>query len=123
MSDAQRKHLKAQALQQAKQGICDPLYRTAINQMLEQQREDPTDTSLVIINSFDYELEDIRDEMTEKRIAAEVFEIDRLQPELRTEYLNCLHEMYSTKKLPMIFMKDVYVGDYNGFKNHLAQRS
>ena len=57
--------------------------------MMEQQRQDPNRTGLVIINSFDYQLEDIRDDMVDNRIYADVFEIDRLQPDERLEYLNC----------------------------------
>ena len=56
---------------------------------MEQQRQDPNRTGLVIINSFDYQLEDIRDDMVDNRIYADVFEIDRLQPDERLEYLNC----------------------------------
>ena len=73
-------------------------------------------TSLVVINSFDYQLEDIRDEMESKKIYAEVFEIDRLQAEHRLEYLNCFNEMVSTKELPMIFMKDKFVGNLQGLQ-------
>ena len=36
------------------------------------------ETGLVIINSFDYELEEIKEDMIDRRIYAEVFEIDRL---------------------------------------------
>ena len=57
--------------------------------MLEQQKNDPNATGLVVINSFDFELEDIRDEMIDRKIFAEVFEIDRLRPDSRLEYLNC----------------------------------
>ena len=74
--------------------------------MLEVHKEDNMQTSLVIINSFDYQLEDIRDEMEDRKIYAEVFEIDRLKAEHRIEYLNCFSEMYKTKQLPMIFIKD-----------------
>ena len=56
---------------------------------MEQQRQDQNRTGLVIINSFDYQLEDIRDDMVDNRIYADVFEIDRLQPDERLEYLNC----------------------------------
>ena len=57
--------------------------------LLEQQKNDPNATGLVVINSFDFELEDIRDEMIDRKIFAEVFEIDRLRPDSRLEYLNC----------------------------------
>ena len=57
--------------------------------MLEQQRDDPMPTGLVVINSFDYQLDDIREEMIDRKIYADVFEIDRLQKDSRQEYLNC----------------------------------
>ena len=101
-------------------GVCDPLYRFAIKQMLEVQKNDTMQTSLVIINSFDYQLEDIRDEMEDRKIYAEVFEIDRLKAEHRLEYLNCLSDMFKTKQLPMIFLKDQYVGNYEALKAHFA---
>lgn len=47
-------------------------------------------TSLVFVNSFDFQKEDIEDFMDEHRIYAEVFEIDRMRPDERVEYLNCL---------------------------------
>ena len=77
-------------------------------------------TGLVVINSFDFELEDIRDEMVDRKIYADVFEIDRLHKDERLEYLNCFHEIYETKKLPMIFLKDRFIGDYSKLKNHFA---
>ena len=74
--------------------------------MLEQHKNDPMATGLVVCNSFDFELEDIREDMIDRKIYAEVFEIDRLHKDHRTEYLNCFQEMYESKKLPMIFLKD-----------------
>ena len=40
-------------------------------------------TGLVVINSFDYQLDDIREEMIDRKIYADVFEIDRLQKDSR----------------------------------------
>jgi len=61
---------------------------------------------LVVINSFDYEKDDIEEDMTRRKIVTEVFEIDRLRSEDRNDYLNCFNEMYKTRQLPMIFLKD-----------------
>ena len=58
--------------------------------------------------------------MVDSRIYAEVFEIDRLQPHERLEYLNCFQAMFKTKKMPMIFVKDKFIGDYAAFKNRSA---
>ena len=88
--------------------------------MLEAQRDDPNQTGLVIINSFDYELDEIKDDMIDRRIYAEVFEIDRLQSHERLEYLNCFQEMYQTKQMPMIFIKDQFIGDYSALKNRFT---
>ena len=77
-------------------------------------------TSLVVANSFDFELDDIREDMIDRRIYAEVFEIDRLHVDHRTEYLNCFQAMFSSKKLPMIFLKDKFIGDYPAFRSHFS---
>ena len=122
MTDDKRALLKQKAAQMAKQGVCDPLYRSSIKQMLDQQRDDPMDTGLVIINSFDCDLDDIRDEMIDRKIYADVFEVDRLRPDERLEYLNCFQEMFSTKKLPMIFLKDQYIGDFAQMKSQWASQ-
>ena len=119
-SKAQREKLRAKAAKQAQKGVCDPIYKAAINEMLLQQRNDPMPTSLVVINSFDFQLEEIRDEMESRQIYTEVFEIDRLSPEDRLEYLNCFNEMYSTRSLPIIFIKDNFVGNYQGLQGHFA---
>ena len=78
MSDLQRDYLRKQATKESQSGLCNPLYRDSIEQMMQQQRDDPMETGLVIINSFDYELEEIKEDMIDRRIYAEVFEIDRL---------------------------------------------
>ncbi len=80
--------------------------------MLEEHIQDPIPSALVFVNSFDYEKEDIEDYMTERKIYAEVFEIDRLRPDERMEYLNCLNAEYGTKQLPLILIKDKFVGDF-----------
>ena len=110
--------MRAAANSQAQKGVCDPIYRHAIQQLLDQQVSDPLPTSLVIINSFDFQLDDIREEMEDRRIHTEVFEIDRLQADQRLEYLNCFQDMFQTKKLPMIFAKDKLLGDFSKFKQY-----
>lgn len=50
-------------------------------------------TALVICNSFDAEKYDIEDFLEEKRILAEMFEIDRIRKEERQDYLNCIYEV------------------------------
>jgi hypothetical protein len=52
-----------------------------IEGMLSEHAKDPMNTSLVVINSYDYEKEDIEDIMHERRIYADVFEIDHLRVE------------------------------------------
>jgi hypothetical protein len=54
-------------------------------------------TSLVFVNSFDFQKEDIEDFMDENKIYAEVFEIDRMRPDERVEYLNCINDMYGSR--------------------------
>lgn len=78
--------------------------------MLEEHRNDKMRTALVFVNSFDFQKEDIEEFMEEKRIYAEVFEIDRMKAGERVEYLNCLQEMYGSRQLPAIFIKDEFVG-------------
>lgn len=70
-------------------------------------------TALVFVNTFDYQKDQIEDFMVEKKIYAEVFEIDRMKKDQRSEYLNCFQEMYGSKNLPMIFLKDTYIGNWN----------
>ena len=120
LTDEQRAYLQRQAKQSAEQGTCDPLYRDSIQQMLEQQKNDPMQTSLVVCNSFDFELDDIKEDMIDSKIYAEVFEIDRLHKDHRVEYLNCFQDMFKTKKLPMIFLKDQFIGDYSALRSHSA---
>ena len=120
LTDNQKKYMRLQAKKQADKGICDPIYKATIDEMLEQQRDDPMPTGLVVINSFDYQLDDIREEMIDRKIYADVFEIDRLQKDSRQEYLNCFQEMFSTKELPMIFMKDKFIGNYQDLQSHFS---
>ena len=47
--------------------------------MLNSHKEDPNPTSLIFVNSFDYEKDSIEELMVEKKIYAEVFEIDRMK--------------------------------------------
>ena len=47
--------------------------------MLEEHKNDPQRTSLVFLNSFDFQKEDIEDFMEDNKIYAEVFEIDRMR--------------------------------------------
>ena len=61
---------------------------------------------MVFLNSFDPEKDEIEDEVSDKKIETEVFEIDRVRPQDRTEYLNCLHDLAGTKRLPIIFVGD-----------------
>jgi hypothetical protein len=42
---------------------CDPVYEKMIEGMLSEHAKDPMNTSLVVINSYDYEKEDIEDIM------------------------------------------------------------
>ena len=65
--------------------------------MLEEHKNDPQRTSLVFLNSFDFQKEDIEDFMEDNKIYAEVFEIDRMRQGDRMEYLNCLNSMFGTK--------------------------
>ena len=65
--------------------------------MLEEHRNDPIKSALVFVNSFDYTKEDIEDYMEENKIYTEVFEIDRMRPEERMEYLNCINTIYGTR--------------------------
>jgi hypothetical protein len=61
--------------------------------MLEDHKNDPHPTALVICNSFDAERIDIEDFLDEKRILSEMFEIDRVRSEERQDYLNCFNEV------------------------------
>ena len=80
--------------------------------MLEEHKNDPLRSSLVFLNTFDYSKDTIEDFMEERRIYAEVFEIDRMRKEDRGEYLNCFNDMFGTKQLPVIFLKDTFVGNF-----------
>jgi glutaredoxin len=85
--------------------------------MLIEHRNDEMRTALVFVNSFDFQKEEIEDYMEENRIYAEVFEIDRMRPGERVEYLNCLHEMYGSRQLPAIFVKDKFVGTFENLRH------
>lgn len=97
---------------------CDPVVKKMVEHMMEDQRAEAGETALVVINSFDYEKDDIEEDMTRRKIVTEVFEIDRLRSEDRNDYLNCFNEMYKTRQLPMIFLKDQYIGDYQALRAH-----
>ena len=43
-------------------------------------------------------------------------EIDRMRSEERLEYLNCLNTEYGTKQLPIIFLKDKFIGDLKALR-------
>ena len=58
--------MKAEAIKQQKQGICDPVYKKLLENMLEEHRNDPMKSALVFVNSFDYTKEDIEEYMEEK---------------------------------------------------------
>ena len=64
---------------------------------MEEHRKDPLRTSLVFVNSFDFEKEDIEEFMQVNKIYAEVFEIDRMRAGDRLEYLNCINKMFGSK--------------------------
>jgi len=49
--------------------------------MLEEHKNEPMPSALVFVNSFDFEREDIEDLMINKKIYAEVFEMDRVLKE------------------------------------------
>jgi glutaredoxin len=78
--------------------------------MLDEHKNDPLPSALVFVNSFDFEKDDIEDLMNEKKIYAEVFEIDRMLKDERVEYLNCFSSLYGSKQMPLIFIKDKYIG-------------
>ena len=75
-------------------------------------------SALVFVNSFDFEKEEIEEYMENHKIYAEVFEIDRMRSEERLEYLNCLNAEYGTKQLPIIFLKDKFIGDFKKLRDH-----
>lgn len=108
--------MRADASKQVKMGICDPVYKKLISNMLDEHVKDPIPSALVFVNSFDFEKEDIEDFMEQNKIYAEVFEIDRMRSEERLEYLNCLNVEYGTKQLPIIFLKDKFIGDFKALK-------
>ena len=71
----------------------------------------------MVINSFDSQYEDIQDSMNERRIQAEIMEIDRLNGDIREEYLLCFNHLYGTRSLPLIFMNDKLVAQgYDSLK-------
>jgi len=72
---------------------CDPLYKRLIEDMLSDHKNDPSDTALVICNSFDNERFEIEDLFDEKKHYTETFEIDRIRLEEREEYLKCLNDV------------------------------
>ena len=71
--------MQQQAQTEAKTGRCDPVYELMIKEMMVDLKNEPLPSALVVINSFDYEKEVIEDIMTEKKIYAEVFELDRIK--------------------------------------------
>ena len=88
--------------------------------MLASHKQDPAPSALVFINSFDYEKEGIEDIMVEQKIYAEVFEIDRIKQDQRLEYLNCFHKMFKTRELPMVFLKDQFIGNLSAVQKHFV---
>lgn len=108
--------MRADASKQVKMGICDPVYKKLIANMLDEHQKDPMPSALVFVNSFDFEKEDIEEYMEYHKIYAEVFEIDRMRSEERLEYLNCLNTEFGTKQLPMIFLKDKFIGDLKALR-------
>ena len=109
--------MKVEAVKQQKAGFCDTVYKKLIENMLIEHRNDEMRTALVFVNSFDFQKEEIEDYMEENRIYAEVFEIDRMRPGERVEYLNCLQEMYGSRQLPAIFVKDKFVGTFENLRH------
>jgi len=89
--------MRQEASKQVKMGVCDPVYKRLIQNMLAEHKKDPIPSALVFVNSFDFEKEDIEDYMEENKIYAEVFEIDRIKTEERLEYLNCLNAEFGSK--------------------------
>lgn len=108
--------MKAEAQKQQRAGVCDPVYRKLIDNMLEEHRNDPMRSALVFVNSYDFAKEDIEEYMEDNKIYAEVFEIDRMQADQRFEYLNCISAIYGSRTLPAIFVKDKFVGTLDDVK-------
>ena len=98
---------------------CDPVYRKLVVQMVDEHKDSQNQTALIVMNSFDCDKDEIEQLMTERKVIAEVFEIDRLRKEDRNDYLNCFHDIYKTKELPMIFIKDQFVGNLKQLHAHL----
>ena len=87
------------------------MYESMINDMLKDHvAESQMRSSLVVINSFDGSKEDIEEVLEKHRVYSDVFEIDRLNAIDREEYLLCFNKMYSTRLLPLIFVKNRFVG-------------
>ena len=99
-------------------GMCNPIYEHLIKEIMGEQANMQGDTAFVVVNSFDPENEEVEDIMNERRIRAEVFEIDRLKQQQRAEYLNCFKKLYSCEELPMVFMKDQFVGGVQGLQDY-----
>ena len=70
-------------------GVCDPIYKTVIDEMFLNHKNDRNATALVVINSFDFQKEIVEDAMDERKIIPEIFEVDRIKPNQRLEYMNC----------------------------------
>ena len=116
-----KKRLKQQAMEEAMKGRCDPVYEDLIKDIIDGHGKEESQSAFVVVNSFDYENEDIREMMSERKIIAEVFEIDRLQSQQRMEYLNCFKKIYAAEELPMVFMKERYIGGVKDLQNFFAQ--
>ena len=94
---------------------CDPLYEQMIMDMLKDHvRESKMRSSLVVINSFDGQKEEIEELLEKHSIYGDIFEVDRLGKADREEYLICFNKLYSTRLLPFIFLKDELIG--SGFE-------
>lgn len=109
--------MRTEAIKSQKAGICDPVYKRLIENMIEEHKNDPMRTALVFVNSFDFAKEDIEEYMEQNKIYAEVFEIDRMRSDERMEYMNCINTLYGTRTLPAIFIKDKFVGTLDNLKS------
>ena len=79
MSQLRKEMMQKKAKQEAMEGVCDPIYEHLINEIMQEQAGLDHQSAFVVVNSFDYENEQIEDVMAQRRIMAEVFEIDRLK--------------------------------------------
>ena len=104
-------------------GVCDPVYKQLLQDIIDEHRKASQDladgtqrdedgqmiqTALVLCQTSDEDRGQIEQLLESRKIAPEMFEIDRIRDEQQIEYMSCINEV---RKHPPLLTPSVDLWD------------